>query len=256
MKIGLFGKKIGMTRIFLENGTAVPVTVIEVQPSVITQIKTKDKDGYSALQLGYGERREKHTVKSQKALFQKVGTAFKDVLYEIRLNNDIDNINLGEELGIDNFEAGDIVDVSGISIGKGFQGVMKRHHFSGGRGSHGDKTGRRSGSIGQSSYPSRVFKGMKGPGRMGGEQVTVQNLKVIKVDVDNNILAVEGAVPGPKNNILRVSISLKEGTDKELKIKGKKKSEKKTDVPEVVTADKGKEAPSQEPDNVPVGDKE
>ena len=221
MKIGLLGKKVGMTRIFRDNGAAVPVTVLEMEPSVVTKIKTKAKDGYSAIQLGYGVRKPKHITKSQKGFFEKIGVSCKNMVYEVRTKDDIDTLKRGDHLGVDNFVTGDIVDVSGISIGKGFQGVMKRHNFSGGRGSHGDGTGRRGGSIGQSSFPSRVFKGMKMPGRMGGENVTVQNLEVIKVDVDNNILVIQGAVPGPKNNVVRVNISLKKGTDKELKVKEK-----------------------------------
>lgn len=224
-------KKIGMTRIFHESGEAIAVTVLEVEPSVVTQLKNQENDGYNALQLGYGNRKSKNVRKPQRALFEKIGLDNKLVLYEVRSETPIEGVKPGDELGIDNFAAGDYVDVAGISIGKGFQGVMKRHHFSGGRGSHGDSTGRRTGSIGQCSYPSRVFKGMKGPGRMGGKRVTTQNLEVVSVDEENNLLVLAGSVPGPTNGFVEVGISLKRGVDKDIKVRSTQKEDKPTEEP-------------------------
>jgi len=218
MKIGLLGKKIGMTRVFKEDGQALAVTVLEVQPSVVTAIKNEKRDGYCALQLGYGERKEKHTTKPLQGFFKKLKLSYKKVLYETPYDNSCEGLKPGDMIGIDNFSAGDFVDVTGTSIGKGFQGVMKRHNFHGGRASHGDATGRRPGSIGQSSFPSRVFKGVCMPGRMGGERTTIQNLEVVDVDLENNLLLIKGGVPGPEDKLVKVAISLKEGTDKELKI--------------------------------------
>lgn len=216
MKIGLLGKKVGMTRVFRDNGKAEAVTVLEVTPSVVTAVKSVERDGYAALQLGYGTRKEKHVNKCEKGFFDKIGTELKKVLYEVRTDVELKDVAVGTVIGIENFEAGDYVDVAGTSIGKGFQGVMKRHNFHGGRGSHGDKTGRRTGSIGQSAYPSRVFKGMRGPGRMGGKNVTTQNIEVVDVDLENNLLILKGAVPGAKNSVVKISISLKKGNDKDL----------------------------------------
>ncbi|MBU1863969.1 MAG: 50S ribosomal protein L3 [Candidatus Omnitrophica bacterium] len=234
MKFGLLAKKVGMTKIFREDGEAVPATVLEVQPSVVTQVKTVEKDGYCSVQLGYGEQTGKRMPKAQKVVCEKLGIPYKDVLYEMRWDEEIQNVQPGDSIDIENFEVGDMVDVKGVSVGKGFQGVVKRHHFSGGRGSHGDKTGRRGGSIGQSSYPSRVFKGMKMPGRMGGRQVTVQNLEVLNVDIENHLLVVKGPIPGAGNNFVRVNIALKEGKDKEIKIKKvalpEKNEEKKKNI--------------------------
>lgn len=219
MKIGLIGKKVGMTRIFQENGQAIAVTVIEIDPSVVTGVKTAKSDGYSALQLGYGDVVKAAKVnKAQKGFYKKSGVSLKKKLYEVRSVSDIEGVEAGDLLGIDNFEVGDYVDIVGTSIGKGFQGVMKRHNFAGGRASHGDSTGRRTGSIGQSAYPARVFKNMKNPGQMGNERVTVQNLPVVKIDAENNLLVVHGAVPGAKNNLVRVSISIKKNAEKELKV--------------------------------------
>jgi len=218
MKIGLIGKKIGMTRIFQEDGQAIAVTVIEVDPSIVTGVKTAKTDGYSALQLGHGDIKEKKVNKAQKSFFSKVGVGLKKTMYEVRADQDIEGVEAGDLIGVDNCEVGDYVDIMGVSIGKGFQGVMKRYNFAGGRASHGDSTGRRTGSIGQSAYPGRVFKNMKMPGQMGNERVTVQNLPIVKIDSENNLLVVHGAIPGSKNNLVRVNLSVKKSADKELKV--------------------------------------
>lgn len=217
MKIGMFAKKIGMTRLFRENGISNAVTVLEVQPSVILGVKTEAKDGYNAVQLAYENIKETKLNKSQRQVFKNRKISCKKHIYEIR-TDDLDAVKVGDQIGIDNFQSEDFVDICGVSIGKGFQGVMKRHNFAGGRASHGDKTGRRPGSIGQCADPARVFKGIKGPGRMGGKQITEQNLKVYGVDYENNLLLIAGAVPGSKNSIVKVSLSLKKGRDSELKI--------------------------------------
>jgi large subunit ribosomal protein L3 len=232
MKVSLLGKKLGMTRLFTDDGRAIAVTVIEMEPSVVSQVKTTEKDGYDAIQLGYGKIKEKKVKKAQRGLFNKAKIPFKNTLYEIPLSQTA-AVEQGDLIGIENFEAGDVIDVTGTSIGKGFQGVMKRHHFSGGRGSHGDKTGRRSGSIGQSAYPSRTFKNMRGPGQMGNKMVTTQNLEVVKVDTENNLLIVEGSVPGAKNSLVRISLSLKKGKDKELVVvKGQEEKKPETSQPD------------------------
>jgi large subunit ribosomal protein L3 len=245
MKIALKGKKIGMTRVFQEDGKAVVVSVVEMEPSVVTQVKSSATDGYSALRLGHGTVKEKKLNKAQKTFFEKSKIELKKNLYELRLEKDIDGVAVGDYVGIDNFEVGDFVDVTAVSIGKGFQGVVKRHHFGGGLETHGDTTGRCTGSIGQSAYPSRVLKNMRGPGQMGNEQVTVQNLEVIKVDVENNLLVVKGGIPGPKNSLVRVNGSLKRGTDRDIKVTKSKKQALKTD--ETATSVNEENAASEEP---------
>jgi len=217
MKIGLLAKKIGMTRIFAENGEATAVTVLQVEPSTVSQIKTDAKDGYNAVQLAACDIAERKLVKAQKVFFEKAGIGPKKYLYELRSESPIDGVSVGDVIGMDNFEDGGYVDITGTSIGKGFQGVMKRHHFHGGRASHGDSTGRRGGSIGQSASPSRVFKGMKMPGRMGGESVTIQNLRIVGIEEDN-VLLIKGAVPGFRGSMVTVFRSLKKANDAELKI--------------------------------------
>lgn len=218
MRIGLYAKKIGMTRVFAEDGVATPVTVLEVEPSVVMQVKTAEKDGYSALQLGYGSKKLKKVNKAQSEAYNKAGLDAPKHVYEARADKDLESIAVGDKLGIDNFEGVNYVDLTAKTKGKGFQGVMKRHNFAGGRASHGDSTGRRTGSIGQSASPSRVFPGVKGPGRMGGKIQTVQNVKVHEVDLENNLLLLAGAVPGPKNGVVKVSVSLKKGNDAEVKV--------------------------------------
>ncbi len=196
---GLIGKKIGMTSIFDENGKNIPCTVIEAGPCVVTQVRTEEVDGYSALQLGFDDKSERRANKAEKGHFKKAGTSSKKKVVEFR---DFEGEhNLGDTLGVDLFVEGEFVDVSAVSKGKGFQGVVKRHGFGGvGQATHGQHNRLRApGSIGASSSPSRVFKGMRMAGRMGGSQVTVQNLRVLKVVPEKNLLVLKGCVPGHKN---------------------------------------------------------
>lgn len=197
---GLIGKKIGMTSIFDENGKNIPCTVIEVGPCVVTQVRTNEVDGYEAFQLGFDDKAEKNANKAELGHFKKAGTSVKKKVVEFQ---DFENAyNLGDVITVDLFNEGDFVDVQGVSKGKGFQGVVKRHGFGGvGQATHGQHNRLRApGSIGASSYPSRVFKGMRMAGRMGGVNVTVQNLRVLKVVADKNLLVIKGAVPGHKNS--------------------------------------------------------
>ncbi|MDZ7270467.1 MAG: 50S ribosomal protein L3 [candidate division KSB1 bacterium] len=201
--LGLIGKKVGMTRLFDESGNMVPVTVIEAGPCYVAQIKTPDKDGYSAVQLAFGERRAKVATKPLVGHCQKAGIKPARVLREFRDFALADQVKPGDVLKVDLFNAGDVVTVTGVSKGRGFAGVVKRHHFGGGPKSHGQSDRHRApGSIGSSSFPSRSFKGLRMAGRMGGETVTVRNLKVVKVDADKNLIAVKGAVPGAPNGIV------------------------------------------------------
>lgn len=211
--IGLLGRKIGMTQIFDEGGHPIPVTVLEVGPCVVTQLKTKEEEGYNAVQLGFGEKKEKRTSQPLRGHFKKAKVEPKRFLREIR-TDELEGLAVGKELKVDHFEVGEYVDVEGVSIGKGFQGVVKRHHFKGGPKSHGSMFGRVAGSIGASSFPSRVIKGMKMPGQMGNRRVTVQNLKVMKVDPENHLLVVKGAVPGTEESCLVIRTALKRGSPK------------------------------------------
>jgi large subunit ribosomal protein L3 len=197
---GLIGKKIGMTSIFDENGKNIPCTVIEVGPCVVTQVRTKEVDGYEALQLGFDDKSEKHATKAGVGHFKKAGTSAKKKVVEFKYFEE--KHNLGDVLTVDLFNEGEFVDVQGVSKGKGFQGVVKRHGFGGvGQATHGQHNRLRApGSVGASSYPSRVFKGMRMAGRMGGDNVTVQNLRVLKVVPEKNLLVVNGAIPGCKNS--------------------------------------------------------
>ena len=207
MGSGLIGKKVGMTSIFDEAGNNIPCTVVEVEPNVVTQIKSTDsKDGYDAVQLGYGEKKEKRTSKAMKGHFDKAGTSPKKKIVEFR-DYEGEDLSLGDSQTIEDvFEEGDYVDVVGTSKGKGFQGVVKRHGFAGvGMATHGQHNRQRApGSIGQSSYPSRVFKGVRMAGQMGNERVTMQNLEVIKIYPEHNVMLVKGAVPGPRNGFLEI----------------------------------------------------
>ncbi|UUV20309.1 50S ribosomal protein L3 [Paenimyroides aestuarii] len=201
---GLIGKKIGMTSIFDEKGKNIPCTVIELGPCVVTQVRTKEVDGYEAYQLGFDDAREKSATKAAAGHFKKAGTSVKKKVVEIQ---DFESTyNLGDVITVDLFAEGDFVDVQGTSKGKGFQGVVKRHGFGGvGQATHGQHNRLRApGSVGASSYPSRVFKGMRMAGRTGGEKVTVQNLRVLKVVTDKNLLVVKGAVPGHNNSYVIV----------------------------------------------------
>ncbi len=201
---GLIGRKIGMTSLFDENGKNLPCTVLEVGPCVVTQVKTEEVDGYKALQLGYEDKKDKQTTKAQAGHFKKAGTTPKRKVMEFKYFRK--DYEVGDQLTVEIFKEGEFVDVSGTSKGKGFQGVVKRHGFKGvGDATHGQHNRLRApGSLGASSYPSRVFKGMRMAGRMGNEKVTVQNLKVLKVVSEKNILILKGAVPGPKNGFVSV----------------------------------------------------
>lgn len=201
---GMLGKKLGMTNIYSEDGRAFPVTVLEVGPCNVVAIKSKEKDGYEALQLGFGERKVKHLSKPQIENYKKLKLTPSAFLKEFR-SFDISEYKIGDVIQSKMFEEGDIVKVTGSSKGKGFQGVMKRHNFSGGQRTHGQGDRERAGgSIGQSSYPSRVFKGMKMPGRMGNDRVTTSGLKVVKVITEKNLVLVKGAVPGAINSIVEI----------------------------------------------------
>ena len=197
---GLIGRKIGMTSIFDENGKNIPCTVIEAGPCVVTQVRTTAVDGYEALQLGFDDKTEKHTVKAEEGHFKKAGTAAKKKVVEFQGFEE--EFKLGDSIDVNLFTEGEFVDVVGTSKGKGFQGVVKRHGFGGvGQATHGQHNRLRApGSVGASSYPSRVFKGMRMAGRMGGDNVTVQNLKVLKVVAEKNLLVIKGCVPGCKNS--------------------------------------------------------
>ncbi len=199
---GLIGKKIGMTSLFDTDGNLVACTVIEATPNVVTHVKTGDKDGYDAVQLGFGDRREKNTPAALKGHYKKSNTAPKVKAHEFKAFEK--DLKLGDTVGVDLFEEGGYVTVTGTGKGKGFQGVVKRHGFSGvGEATHGQHDRSRApGSLGGSSYPSRVFKGMRMAGRMGGKKITTENLRVVKVDTDKNLLLLKGTVPGPKGSIV------------------------------------------------------
>ena len=197
---GLIGRKIGMTSIFDENGKNIPCTVIECGPCVVTQVRTNEVDGYEAIQLGFDDKTEKHSIKAELGHFKKAGTVAKKKVVEFKGFET--EYKLGDVIAVDLFAEGEFVDVIGVSKGKGFQGVVKRHGFGGvGQATHGQHNRLRApGSVGASSYPSRVFKGMRMAGRMGGDNVTVQNLRVLKVVAEKNLLLVKGAIPGHKNS--------------------------------------------------------
>jgi large subunit ribosomal protein L3 len=201
----ILGKKIGMTSIFDDNGQMIPCTIIEAGPCYVTQVRTKDKDGYEAVQLGFDEIKERLVNKPLKGHFKKSGVKPLRLISEFRTNNGSE-FQVGQEVRVDSFVQGDVVDVSGRSKGRGFQGVVKRHHFGGvGMTTHGQSDRVRApGSIGASSYPSRVMKGRRMAGRMGGERVTVKNLTVLKVIAESNILIVKGSVPGAINCYLEI----------------------------------------------------
>ncbi len=209
MQKGIIGKKIGMTQLFDENGMVVPVTVVEAGPCVVVQKKTVESDGYTAVQVGFGEVKAKKLTKPAKGHFDKAGVAPKKTLKEFRFDS-IDEINVGDIIKADTFAAGDKVDVCGISKGKGYAGTIKRWNGHSLRASHG--TGpvhRHAGSNGSTSTPSRVYKGKKLPGHLGAERVTVQNLAIVKVDAENNLIAVKGAIPGAKGGIVVLTDTVK-----------------------------------------------
>ena len=208
MKKGIIGRKVGMTQIFDEKGNVIPVTVIEAGPCVVAQVKTEETDGYNAVQLGFGDVKDKHINKPEAGHFAKAKLANKKHLREFRLDS-IEGIKVGDEVKADVFVAGEKVDVQGTSKGKGFQGVIKRHGQSRGPMGHGSMYHRRPGSMGSTSTPGRVFKGKKLPGHMGRVTVTIQNLDVVKVDMDKNVLLIKGSVPGTKGAILKVKSAVK-----------------------------------------------
>ncbi len=225
--IGLLAKKIGMTQLFDAEGKQVPITVLEAGPCYVTALRTKDKNGYTAVQLGFGHKREKNSTKPELGQYKKAGTPSLRFVREIR-TEEVSGLAVGAKISVENFEVGDVVDVQGTSIGHGFQGVVKRHHFKGAQTfSHGDMSRRRPGSIGASSFPSRVVKGMRAAGHMGNEVVTIQNLKVIKVDAANNLLAVKGSIPGAEGGYLVVRTALKKGTKRSWKVQGSSKESSK-----------------------------
>ena len=208
MKKGLIGKKIGMTQIFNEEGKVIPVTVIEAGPCVVSQVKTEETDGYNSIQLGFGAIKESKVNKPERGHFTKANIAPARYLREFRVDS-IEDVKVGDELKADIFMAGDKIDIQGTSKGKGFQGVIKRHGQHRGPMGHGSMYHRRPGSMGSTSTPGRVFKGKKLPGHMGAETVTIQNLEVIKVDLDKNIILVKGSVPGVNGAILKIRQSVK-----------------------------------------------
>lgn len=209
MQKGIIGKKIGMTQVFDEKGNVVPVTVIEAGPCVVVQKKTVANDGYDALQFGFGDVSVNRVNKPMKGHFEKADVAPKRTLREFRFDN-CDALNVGDIVKADTFASGDRVDVVGISKGKGYAGPIKRWNFQRLKETHGTgPVARHAGSLGACSSPSRVYKGMKGAGHLGAERVTVQNLDVVKVDVENNLIAVRGAVPGPRGGIVVLSDSVK-----------------------------------------------
>jgi len=211
MKKCILGKKIGMTQIFNEDGVVIPVTVVEAGPCTVVQKKTVENDGYSSIKVGFVDASEKKLNKPEKGQFSKIKVAGKKYLREFKLE-DVDKFEIGQDIKIgDMFQAGDKIDVSGTSKGKGFQGTIKRYGQSGGPETHGSMYHRRVGSMGSNTSPARVFKGKRLPGHMGVDKITVQNLDVVRVDVERNLLLIRGAVPGPKGGLLFIKDSVKSG---------------------------------------------
>jgi len=208
MKKAILAKKVGMTQIFNEAGELVPVTVLQAGPCVVTQVKTTENDGYEAVQVGFEDIREKLVNKPVKGMFDKAGVSYKRYVREFKLEGEY---SVKDEIKVDVFEAGDKIDATEIAKGKGFQGAIKRHGQSRGPMAHGSKYHRHAGSNGSCSTPSRVFKGKKMPGHMGGKKVTTQNLEVVRVDAEKNLLLVKGAVPGPKKSLVTIKESVKAG---------------------------------------------
>ena len=204
----VLGRKLGMTQVFAEDGRLVPVTVIEAGPMVVTQIKNKETDGYEAVQVAFGEVKEKRVNKPLRGHFAKAGVGFKKFVREFKVE-DLSAYSLAQEIKVDVFEAGEKVDAIGTSKGKGFQGPIKRHNQSRVPMTHGSRYHRGPGSMGAASDPSRVFKGKKLAGHMGAERVTIQNLEVVKVDVEKNLILIKGAVPGPKKGLVVIKKAIK-----------------------------------------------
>jgi large subunit ribosomal protein L3 len=198
---GILGRKLGMTQVFDESGRMYPVTVVEAGPCCVVQVKTRENDGYEAIKVGFGEiKKEKNVNKAMKGMFRKVGVGLYRLLKEFPMTD----LKVGEMITVEKFQKGDVISVSGVSKGKGFQGVMKRHNYKGGPASHGSMFYRAPGSIGASSFPSRVWKNKGLPGHMGSEVVTVKNLKIVEVKTEQNILLILGAVPGSKGTYLEI----------------------------------------------------
>ncbi|MCQ9209618.1 50S ribosomal protein L3 [Granulicatella seriolae] len=208
MTKGILGKKVGMTQFFTESGELVPVTVVEVTPNVVLQLKTIENDGYEAVQLGFQDIREVLTNKPAKGHVAKANATPKRFIREFN-NVELSGYELGQEVTVDVFQAGDIVDVTGTSKGKGFQGAIKRHGQSRGPMAHGSRYHRRPGSMGGASFPSRVFKGKALPGQMGGERITIQNLEIVKVDTERNVILIKGNVPGSKKSLVEIKTAIK-----------------------------------------------
>ena len=208
MKKAIIGKKVGMTQIFDENGRVIPVTVVEAGPCVVVQKKTVETDGYDAIQVGFGELREKLVNKPRKGHFAKAGVSLRRTLKEFRME-DVANYNVGDEIKVDTFEIGDKVDVSGVSKGKGFQGTITRWNASRGPMSHGSKFHRAPGSMGAASDPSRTFKNKRMPGHMGAKNTTVLNLEVVKIMPEKNIILIKGGIPGPNKGTVVIRNSVK-----------------------------------------------
>lgn len=205
---GILAKKIGMTQVFEESGDLVPVTVLQAGPMVVVQKKTVETDGYNAIVVGFGEINEKNVNKPRKGQFKKANASYKRYLREFKVD-DVEKYNLGDEITVEIMDGIEFVDVIGTSKGKGTQGVIKRHGFGRGRESHGSKFRRMPGGMGAATWPGKVFKGHRMMGRMGNERVTVQNLKVVRVDKENGIILIKGAVPGPKKGLITVRKAIK-----------------------------------------------
>ncbi|MGX7349666.1 50S ribosomal protein L3 [Dolosicoccus paucivorans] len=208
MTKGILGTKVGMTQFFTEEGELIPVTVVEAAPNVVLQVKTNETDGYEAVQVGFQDKREVLANKPHKGHVAKANATPKRFIREFR-NVELGEYEVGQEITVETFEVGDIVDVTGTSKGKGFQGVIKRHGQSRGYMSHGSRFHRRPGAMAMAADPSRVLKGKKLPGQMGGNQVTIQNLEVVSVDAENNVILIKGNVPGPKKSLVTIKSSVK-----------------------------------------------
>ena len=208
MTKGILGKKVGMTQYFTEAGELIPVTVVEVTPNVVLQLKTIENDGYEAVQLGFDDLREVLSNRPAKGHVAKANATPKRFIREFN-NVELSEYEVGQEITVDVFKAGDIVDVTGTSKGKGFQGAIKRHGQSRGPMAHGSRYLRRPGSMGGASFPSRVFKGKALPGQMGGDRITIQNLEVVKVDAERNVILIKGNVPGSKKSLVEIKTAIK-----------------------------------------------
>ncbi len=208
MKKGIIGKKLGMTQIFQEDGTSVPVTVVQAGPCVVVQKKTVETDGYSAVQLGFGESDSLKAIKPVLGHSTRSGKGVFKFLREFKIAG-ASELGIGDTLSVNQFTAGEFIDVTGTSIGKGFQGVIKRHNFRGGRATHGSRFHRAPGSIAASATPAHVFKNKKMPGQMGNARVTVQRLQIVRIEEENNLMLIKGAIPGHKNNIVLIKNSVK-----------------------------------------------